>query len=549
MDKIKKYSKHPVVIALAFLLIAVVTFVIFYNDKTIYHGDDLKYHLGRAEHWYNMLQSGSFYSYGNFSTSPYVGVIVDVFYPFITYIPLAFIRYFLVSPVLSWYVYWTIISWITLLICYYAGCQIWKRKGVAILFSLFYFFAEYHLFNLFIRAAVGETLAMTFMPLVILGIYKLIQQEKGAWIPLSLGMTFIAYSHILSTMIVIPFLFILCALNYRKILNKEVLLQLVKAVGLFFLLTAAVIFPMVEQFAHFGVLSVIYEPELVESSSSLVKVVIASFRNTIIHFSLGTMVMVVMAISPFFIRKCSLFIKQLIVMVWILLLFMTLMDFSLLQDTVFAQIQFIWRFNIIISLFATFIFAEIVGIILDQFKSRKVILQAIAGVGILIVGTISIVRMHNYFIEDPYLPPVYTDENWDDMLANLQMIDYFPSDANYRLIEISAMNVLNSPGIHSSSYRAENNEIIFTVESDKSGYVDTFVVYYLGLVVRSDGEEVDYRVGYRGTVQLFPTKENQTFTISHELTTIQRSGWIITGTTWLGIIIYGTHEKMKKYKR
>ena len=40
----------------------------------------------------------------------------------------------------------------------------------------------YHLNDMYIRNALGEFLSYIFIPLVFLGLYKILQKEKGSWI-------------------------------------------------------------------------------------------------------------------------------------------------------------------------------------------------------------------------------------------------------------------------------------------------------------------------------------------------------------------------------
>ncbi len=543
-DNMTSWKKSAIFAGIAALFI-----YFFYMTQSIYYADDLTFHLERSEYWYQLFSSGQFYSYGNFYSNSQMGIPLDAFYPFLTYIPLSIIRLLVSSPIDSWYLYWFINCWITLTICNYVGMHIWKSEGTAFIFSIFYCFSAYRILNLFMRGAVGEMLAMTFLPLVVLGMYKLIYQEEKAWIPLTLGMTFIAYGHILTVLILIPLLMIWCLLNYKVIFKKSSLIQIALASFLFIMLIAIVIFPLVEQFYDLGFISTMIKPNLNESARGLIDLIFLSLKNTINNSSLGTLVMGTLLSSAFFFRGFSKWIKQLFFYTWGIIVFMCFMNFDLLQSTFFAQVQYVWRLNIIITLFASLIFAEVVDGIVVNYQAKEKIIMITITVGILLIGFFSLYRIYNYFQINPSYHLVLTENNYYEYIGNGKVYDYLSSDTAYRYGEIiENKHILNSPGIIQSSYVVQGNKIKFSIESEGVGHVDTFIPYYPGLVIHSDGIPIEVIVGYRGTVQLYPTKEKQEFVISYIWTTWQIVGWVITWMTWLILIIVFSIKGYKFYK-
>ena len=69
-------------------------------------------------------------------------------------------------------------------------------------------FLGYFLHNSYYRAAVGETLAMIFLPLVFVGVRLITFGDYKKWWVLTLGMLGLVYSHVLSVLLASLMIFI-----------------------------------------------------------------------------------------------------------------------------------------------------------------------------------------------------------------------------------------------------------------------------------------------------------------------------------------------------
>src|SRR6185369_6574922 len=82
-------------------------------------------------------------------------------------------------------------------------------KKAGFIAGLFYLFAPYHLVDLHFRNAVGEMLAITALPLCFLFTKKIIMDAKPLWIILNaISISFLIFSHLVASVITIPFLVI-----------------------------------------------------------------------------------------------------------------------------------------------------------------------------------------------------------------------------------------------------------------------------------------------------------------------------------------------------
>ena len=82
---------------------------------------------------------------------------------------------------------------------YYCAKHVCRSEKIGLWASFFYTFSSYRFIDLYMRHALGEALAMTFLPLVLWGTYEILWGDRQKWYVLVLGMTGVLQSHVLST--------------------------------------------------------------------------------------------------------------------------------------------------------------------------------------------------------------------------------------------------------------------------------------------------------------------------------------------------------------
>ena len=107
-------------------------------------------------------------------------------------------------------------------ISFYSFKKMFNTAGWGICGTCVYMLAAYRITNLYVRAAIGEYTAMTFLPLVIYGIYRIYFTDKNKklidHLPLILGVSGIIQSHILTCEMLAPFVFFFGIVHKRKVL-------------------------------------------------------------------------------------------------------------------------------------------------------------------------------------------------------------------------------------------------------------------------------------------------------------------------------------------
>ena len=212
----------------------------------LYDSYDLPFHLLRIEGIAEGLRDGQFPVRIQPQWMNGYGYPVSVFYGDGILAIAGILRWIGFPLQLSYKIYIFAINFLTFLIAAYCLKRIVKSEWIALTGGVLYTFAPYRLMNLYVRDAVGEFTAQTFLPLIFVGAWEILTAEKKerkrSWLLLAAGMTGIIQCHILSCEIVVLMLGITCLVCWKRTFTKTCLADFGKAVAatsainLFFLL-------------------------------------------------------------------------------------------------------------------------------------------------------------------------------------------------------------------------------------------------------------------------------------------------------------------------
>ena len=216
-----------------------------------YEGHDASFHLKR------IATLGEELKYGQFPVRMHTTVGNGYSYPlslyygdFLLYLP-ALLYNCAVPLQMCFQIYALMINALTCGIAYYCIRRMTGNQKASLMGAALYVLSAYRLTNIYVRAAVGEYTALAFMPLALLGMVLIMTNEKpryADWLPLSLGMTGVALSHILSTEMLAFDLALLCVCFVRQVFHKERLLAIVKAAVLCLALSGWFLVPFIHCF-------------------------------------------------------------------------------------------------------------------------------------------------------------------------------------------------------------------------------------------------------------------------------------------------------------
>ena len=214
-------------------------------------GDDSTFHWGRIAYLADELQMGQTFPVRMESTWLYGhGYAVPIFYgDLFLYIP-AFFRLLGFSVMNAYKIFVFLVLVFTVIIAYYSLKQCLKDEYAALFGSIVYLLIPYHLLNIYSRGAVGEYLAMTFLPLVCCGMYLLYTEDvtskeykKYKWFIIG-GMSAVLQSHLITLEMTAVLMLVFCIIFLKKTFRKQTFLQLLSATSLVLLINAWFWVPM-----------------------------------------------------------------------------------------------------------------------------------------------------------------------------------------------------------------------------------------------------------------------------------------------------------------
>ena len=183
-------------------------------------GHDLIFHLNRIEGIASALRCGQFPVRIHASTLQGYGYASSIFYPeLFLYFP-AVLRNLGVSLLDSLRIFEICINFLSAFSCYTCVRRLVKDRKTALLAAMLYTLSIYRLVNLYVRATQGESLAMIFFPMLILGMAEILLRDEKRWPVLAFAMTGIVMSHLLSTLFGAAFCFLAALLCAPRLLRE-----------------------------------------------------------------------------------------------------------------------------------------------------------------------------------------------------------------------------------------------------------------------------------------------------------------------------------------
>lgn len=217
-------------------------------------GADLTYHLHRIEGIKDGILSGQFpvrlepewvHGHGYANGIFYCGTLL--LFP-------ALLRIIGFPVTFSYNCYVIALNALTVWIAYYSFSRIFGNKYIGVTGSALYTLSVFRIYKLVITSAVGEGSAVTFMPLVVYGFWRVFAEDvydkayRSCWVPLALGYAGLLQTHVLSCEITAFMTLLLCVVFIRKIFRKETFWELCKGAGAALLLSLWFLVPFLDYY-------------------------------------------------------------------------------------------------------------------------------------------------------------------------------------------------------------------------------------------------------------------------------------------------------------
>src|SRR5699024_10972834 len=165
---------------------------------------DLDYHLARIVGMKSALREGQFPIRIHSCLNWGFGYASPMFYPELFLYPSAILHAIGLPLMQSYKAFVILMNIMTVLISYWAIKRMFQSRYIGLLGSMMYSLAYYRLVNVYLRAAVGESMAMAFFPLIVYGLYRIYTMDtketsyRFVWIVSALGYSGLIQSHIIS---------------------------------------------------------------------------------------------------------------------------------------------------------------------------------------------------------------------------------------------------------------------------------------------------------------------------------------------------------------
>lgn len=557
MNKVKNIKINSVVLLL-FLVITISMIYPLAATGRIAAQVDWLFHAARVEQIYRNLSEGSLFTYIATSTFQSTGVGSFLFYPVIFIYPWAWLR-FITTPVVAYYIWVGLFMFMTFVISYFSMLSFSKGKYLrSFIFALLYTLAPYRLYLGPASFVVGEYIASTFIPLAFLGFYHIICGDKRKWYWLTIGMTLLAYSHMLSILLISEIFTVLLfvALFTGKFDLKRSKYLLISAIATV-ILALPVIIPLLTDYFGKGITATYPGVGMIQN---LGEVFTTSLSNTATSSSIGIVLLLVLLSGWRWIKQDSLEVPLYILAICLTLISTAIFPWKSFNGSFLALLQLPYRYLIYVVLLTAILGSRIIVELLTKYGALKTNWRrAMTILALLLVSLISYYgsisnlsdRLANTAKnKETIIKPLKADEqailyagiltnkNYQaqfDYWAQTGEVDYFPTktlkknhfleyiimdwDKAYRTNKdvysiISGVTRINGQEMHIKPY-AIANALQYQVELARKSKVDLPVVHYAHTAVTVDGKPAAYQNSKRNTVQLDLEKGKHTVIVDY----------------------------------
>ncbi|WP_311814221.1 YfhO family protein [Enterococcus faecium] len=448
-----------------------------FKNMEIFGFYDTAFHINRA-----LSLESIFSSPINFETFRSYGMQVNNFYPWLTLYPLFLLIKF-TNLAIGYNLFLYIVTLITLFICHYVMYEITKKHVTSSFFAIIYTTSSFRSVEIFLRGAMGELLAMSILPLILLGFRKLYDSKKESWVMLAISMTLLIYTHVLSVAMTMVMIIIALIIQFyrKKKIEIFLIIKLIKAAIVTLLLSLAFIGPMIEQTLYQD-LNRPYVDILQKRAIYLGKeFLIGSIDSELLSFGIGLTLLICLIILTFNFKKLGILSKITYIMGIISILLCTkIFPWFALQNTPLNIIQAPWRFMIFSTLFISFSVSLFISPQLEKFsytRRRNFILLLILAISILNYS--SVVNM----VKEMNFQGTYSNEQMENKLEEFENFDYVPIGYKKDQLLLKNHQVTEDGQVIYSSFSPNKDEITFTFKSSKGKTIVLPVFRYKGLTV------------------------------------------------------------------
>ena len=527
-----KKNKKTIITVIILLIITIISSIpIFYAHEALVEGHDLNFHLRRIEAVSENIKIGKmlpvYFNYLN-----HFGYGNGLFYPdLFLYIP-GFLHSKGITLINSCKIFIFLINFLSVFSMYLCIKKITKDKKDGLLGAFLYGLSLYRFIDMYERGALGETLAFIFVPLVILGMYKIFYDNYNEGFYLTIGLTGLLFSHVITAYMTIFLIIVITIFNVKKLKEKQIIKTLAICLLFSIMITAFFWLPMIEQLFSdkFNIASNVAIYENIVPFIAL----FMDFQPIIFDIWLPPGIgliyylYIIIYIKNYKKNKNNTFLNHIyaIGIITIIISFSKFIWKIPIFYKVFKIIQFPWRCYSIATCLL------IVGtVILIKTIKNKIIVK----IGIIYTIIIFLTNCALMYIN------IYINNNMHD--DSIMFGEYLPIELKDNYEDI-VKNYTNK----NIRYNYENEKLIIDIKKYQEK-IEVPLIYYKGYTVK-DENNIEYKVSKndKGLVEVRIPSDIKKITVYYEGTKISKIGKYITILGITAFAIYTNYEKTKKEK-
>lgn len=455
MIKIKEYMKKGMkqikenkwIHYLFIILIGIALSIPFLKMIQIRDTHDGSLHMLRLLGTMDTLKIGQFPPLINQNYCNGAGYSMNLFYPpIVTYLPML-IKLFTATYMEALKIFGALAIILSGITMYQFVYQVTGKRAIAFFSAMFYMIAPYKLANVYRRYAIGEFVAMIFIPIVFLGLYNLFRQDKKKHYYIAIGAIGLMLSHTVSTIYTALFCVIFILFHLKKLKDKEIIKKCIIN-GVFILLISMLFWmPLLEatSLAKYTIMDdaimrtngeFAYENTI--SYSQLWKD-IGEENGTTFLIGIPTIVMLLLTIVT--LKKVDKSYQEyylLSIILALISLFIVGRFFPWnIMPNFLCKLQYPWRMLGFFIFFASFICGTNLYIILKMVTKKEAIHGIISFLVIVISITSSIKIMSQFYTQDNE-----ADKNYETAILNHIKISHRQINRDY--MPVNAINKQNT---------------------------------------------------------------------------------------------------------
>lgn len=536
--------------------------------KQVCIGEDMLYHMLRIEELSANILSGKIFPYIHSGALDGYGYGGAFFYPeLMLLIPAIFyiLGIDIINSVNISIVIYNILAGIISYIClkiYLEDILDKKEKNkldwIALVGAIAYIVYPYRLYNIFYRAALNEFIAMCFIPLALLSMYKIFfRKEFGYWKMLSISFSLSLLTHLGTTLLLGIVGFIFFVLNINLLFNKTFIKNILKAILCAIFATSYFLFPMIEQMLSneffYTTLPKLNNAQIYANLTIDKKaaIIVGDLLSQPVLILLNMfLILILVCLSKILSNKIKnknwiILLNSLLIFIYVFIMQTDIFPWKALM-TVFPpieKIQFPFRFFVLLGI----LFSLIISLSLPEIKEKDLKIKTIIVALLMFVPQ---VILSNKLIDEMSLNLEDLDEI--DITWCLACGEYIPSkiDPEYEKYLKARGNTVKikykDDSIEEVRRSSEESHLNYQLDNSNNQIesVELPLIYYKGYDVKDNQSNIEIKESENGFIEInnIP-KDKINVEIYYKGTCMQYMSRIITVVFLFCVLIYSLNRK------